>query len=104
MTHENFALIPEMDAAILERLPKEGAKMGQIRPLAKQVKALANELRDEGLTGAAISGRMGILRRRGFVVPVVVQPVGNGKGYQITPSGEAFVEAVKNGTYDQEES
>ena len=95
-SRETYVLIPEMDAAILEHLPKQGAKIG-LKPLGKQVKALSKDL---GESGNAISGRMGTLRKHGFAVDVVVQPVGHGKGYQITPRGEEFVRTVKDGSFD----
>jgi hypothetical protein len=100
-----YVLIPEVDAAILERLPKEGARLG-IKPLGSQVKAVAKMLSDEqpngeGITGAAVGGRMGTMLHYGFAVAVTVQPVGTGKGYQVTSKGEQFVQQVKDGTFDE---
>lgn len=96
----NFEILPELDAAILSTLPKEGAKVG-LKPLGKQVKAITRDLRENSLTSSQISGRIGTLRKMGWAVPVTVQPVGNGKGYQITPAGEEFVQSVNNGTYEE---
>jgi hypothetical protein len=95
-TRAKYAVIPDMDAAILKMLPKQGSKLG-LKPLGKQVKSMARELKDEGLTSANIAGRMGVLQHLGYAVKVVVQPVGNGAGWQITPEGEQFVARVDNG-------
>ena len=96
-----FILIPELDAAILERLPKAGTVLG-LKPLGKQVKAVAHDLREHDLSSQEISGRCRVLLARGFATQVVVQPVNTGMGWQITPAGEEFVSRVKAGTWEDQ--
>lgn len=86
-----YTLIPEVDRAILRRLPDEGARLG-VRPIGKQVRALSQDLVDVGLTSAEIAGRLKTLMALGYVVKVAVQPVSHGKGYQATPTGRAYAE------------
>ncbi len=87
--------LTSIDYAILAALPKQGSKLG-LRDLAPQVKQVKNNL-NEGvpsearLTGSTISGRMRQLKSWGLVVEVPVTPVSDGRGFQITPEGQAVL-------------
>lgn len=92
----NHVLIPELDAAILKTLPTQGSKVG-LKPSARQVKHIAKDLREHELSSATISGRLGALKAHGFAVGIVVPPVSNGKGWQVTPAGMEFIRRVDAG-------
>lgn len=99
---ETFLLIEDYDAAIINELPEEGAKLGY-HPLAKQVAGIAKDLtRKSGtrITGPSVAGRMGVLRHHGFVTGVAVQPVSRGLGYQRTKKGKDWARSVGGLTTD----
>lgn len=79
-------LLP-LDYAILEALPKQGAMMG-FHNLGATVKHLMRKWRDQSVTSAQLNGRVRTLKFYGLAVDVMVMPVGDGKGWQITPEGE----------------
>lgn len=93
---EKWALIPEFDSEIIATLPMEGSKIG-FKDLAKQVNHVAKELSAKSgakVTGNEVAGRISILREKGYVVPVLVQPVAKGKGYQVTHAGKQWAASL----------
>lgn len=97
-SRETYQTIPGLDAAIVKALPDQGRKLG-FHPLAPQVVAVVAALNrevgaDNGdqqkLTGAAIAGRLQVLRHLGYVVDVLVQPVNKGRGWQATEAGRRW--------------
>lgn len=79
-----------LDFEILRRLPNLGSKVGY-HTLGTTVKALARELKEGGATSAQLGGRLKSMQSAGLVVPVTVLPVGDGKGWQITPKGKSLL-------------
>lgn len=80
-------LVPEIDIPILRAMPKQGTTVG-LKPLGLTARYLKAKHPDWGLTSTEISGRFKTLRFLGLAADVVVLPVGNGVGWQITPEGE----------------
>ena len=76
--------LTDLDYAILATLPPEGSRMGS-HTYAKQVITMREELGDA--TSAGINGRLRSLKHHELVVSVVVQPVNDGMGWQITQKG-----------------
>ncbi len=82
-------LLP-LDYAILALLPAQGEMFNHAH-LGMTIKAVGRRLGD--VTPAQLNGRIRTLKLLGLVVDVTVQPVSDGKGWQITPAGRAALEA-----------
>jgi hypothetical protein len=77
--------VTDLDFAILAKLPDEGSKLGH-HTLATKAKEVAGQLEDT--TAAQVNGRLRVLKLLGLVVDKVTYPAGDGKGWQVTPSGK----------------
>lgn len=88
-------LVPSIDIPLLRMLPKEGTTVG-LKPLGATTRYMQKKNPDfAALTPSEMSGRLKTLRFLGYVVDIVVLPVGDGAGWQITPAGERLLAKYK---------
>ncbi len=85
-------LIP-IDIAILKAMTPEGTELAEYIPLGPSVKSIAKRI--EGITSTQIGGRVRTLEREELCVPIPLLPASQGRGWQRTPKGDRFLEAVE---------
>ena len=83
-------LVPAIDIPILRELPKQGTSVG-LKPIGATARYLKAKHPEWELSSTDLSGRFKTLRFLGLAVDIVVLPVGQGAGWQITPKGEALL-------------
>ena len=85
-------LIVPLDYAILDKLPDEGSVVGY-HPLGRTVRVLAPEF--EGVDSEQLSGRLKSMELMGLTKGIKVTPVGQGRGWQVTPLGKKLLKSWK---------